>query len=710
MKLSFGETALLASNLEESEDLDFRIGDPGVVIEILRSKLYAHPIRTMIGEYIANAKDANIEAGKPAHEIIIKSPNIYDSEPHFSVRDFGPGLSPSRVVNVFVRYGVSTKRSTEHQVGGFGIGAKSAWAYSDTFIVTSFYRGTKTVYLAHLGHAKEGALSKLSVTETDEPNGVEVKIPVSDFKDIKAFQDATKRAVCLWGVQPTLTGFDDYKHPVPIKIGKTYKIYRSKDLEHMKSHMVVNASGVPYDFDHQLKSVLENRKMLMVLEEPNTSTLQISASREAFANTDHASRLLVSATAEIVAEIKTALGAGNKLEALDKLQRCGMLDLSGTTDFEHAGIPLQYTNQHFYLKDVHIQARNGKAKVERKFQFIFENGTVTTPLYQKTSISECFYYTLKWHGETKLLPPAYVRLTLALSKYVKAGLPLVANTDKGVESLKWFVNQNALMAHTNIDMVDVSTTTPAQKEAIKREAKPPYIVTKYYNHYSLKKIEVLVSKLDKSQTLVVRGTEPEKMFWQLRAMCKTYKLPYELIDVPTIKANKALENHRQITFNKMVEELRLLPIAKIIGIRRSTNDDPSEDFRFFRHIEEGVVAKFKQFLPNFAEAVRMAKEVDNFKQHYSILPLFLKIPWEYNLDEFPLLRHIQLRHLEPPILKELIGYLQYKRNENEKKKAEMFSGKIEKAKKHIDEKWKEAGTPTGFEEQVESKSKEKNAL
>ena len=125
----------LQTNIQ-TKSTSFGIGDVSTVIEILRNRLYSNPIQTLVQEYICNARDAMREAntwGKTP--LVIGVPNAVN--PLFTVRDFGLGLTPDRVEKVFVLYGASTKRDSNNQTGGFGIGAKSAWSYTDSFTVTT---------------------------------------------------------------------------------------------------------------------------------------------------------------------------------------------------------------------------------------------------------------------------------------------------------------------------------------------------------------------------------------------------------------------------------------------------------------------------------------------------------------------------------------------------------------------------------------------
>ena len=113
----------------DGESIPFSIGDSSIIIDIIRKKIYNHPIRTMVQEYLSNAKDACIEVGKDSDAIEVTLPTSLN--PQFCVRDYGVGMSDERVKDVFVRYGISTKRETNKQLGCFGIGAKSGWAYTE---------------------------------------------------------------------------------------------------------------------------------------------------------------------------------------------------------------------------------------------------------------------------------------------------------------------------------------------------------------------------------------------------------------------------------------------------------------------------------------------------------------------------------------------------------------------------------------------------
>ncbi len=102
------------TNSDNQESHEFTIGDVSTIIEILRNRLYSKPIQTLTQEYMCNGRDAHREAerngleGASKRPIQVTLPTELESVIKF--RDFGLGLSKQRVAEVFVKYGVSTKR------------------------------------------------------------------------------------------------------------------------------------------------------------------------------------------------------------------------------------------------------------------------------------------------------------------------------------------------------------------------------------------------------------------------------------------------------------------------------------------------------------------------------------------------------------------------------------------------------------------------
>lgn len=278
----------------ETESKSFGIGDASVVIEILRNRLYENKIQTLVQEYICNARDAMREVGK-GNEFIVTMPTRL--APTFKVRDFGPGISPERMEKVFILYGASTKRGTNNQTGGFGIGAKSAWSYTDSFTVVTIVDGVRRTYVCHTGHNNQGSLDLATTDSTTEPNGTEIQIAVQR-EDLSEFTTAVYRAIYFWDKRPEVKGADGalptltpgYKvsdnietidrNAVPSFIGLDY---------YAKALAVID--GVPYPITEKL---LNKAKKLNEFTETNlrkmailhfgNGLVEVSASRESIAD------------------------------------------------------------------------------------------------------------------------------------------------------------------------------------------------------------------------------------------------------------------------------------------------------------------------------------------------------------------------------------------------------------------------------------------
>ena len=273
------------SNVEPSKALNFGISDVRLVVDIL-SKLYAYPIRTLVQEYICNGRDAMREAGtwnKLPIEITV--PNTLD--PVFKVRDFGVGISPDRMENIFVNYGSSTKRNTNTQTGGFGIGAKSAFSYTDSFTVTSFYNGMRYLYVAHLGD--EGGVNLITKNQTSQPNGVEISIGVKP-KDIPEFKIAIQRCVRFWSEPIKFLGSKDIHQLKHILKLSNMTIY---DCHGNDSRTIYLIDGIEYDlmeeqsgnYWNRKNNTLHNGNSIVALDICNRY-FKIASSRERLENND----------------------------------------------------------------------------------------------------------------------------------------------------------------------------------------------------------------------------------------------------------------------------------------------------------------------------------------------------------------------------------------------------------------------------------------
>lgn len=144
-----------------------------MLFDVLRNKIYSDPIASIIQEIISNARDAHREINK--HQPI----DVSIDYNFFSVRDYGIGISPDRMENIFLKYLATTKKGDDKQTGGFGLGAKTPFAYTDSFEIITIFEGKKYQYLASIGGENaSGDVIQVSSDDTVQPSGTEIKVPL----------------------------------------------------------------------------------------------------------------------------------------------------------------------------------------------------------------------------------------------------------------------------------------------------------------------------------------------------------------------------------------------------------------------------------------------------------------------------------------------------------------------------------------------------
>lgn len=139
--------------------------------------LYSDPALAVIREYSTNAADSHVEAGTTL-PIEISTPNRMS--PYFKVRDYGIGLDDVGIRDTYSKYGASTKRDTDSQVGMLGFGCKSGLTYTDQVLISSWKDGK--AYSAILKRDADGSASIqiVDIRDSSEPTGVEITIMVKD--------------------------------------------------------------------------------------------------------------------------------------------------------------------------------------------------------------------------------------------------------------------------------------------------------------------------------------------------------------------------------------------------------------------------------------------------------------------------------------------------------------------------------------------------
>lgn len=186
-----------------NEGSSFKIAAGAKAFEILSSNLYSNKIKAIVRELSCNALDAHKELGKENVPFLVHLPNHLDRT--FRIRDFGPGISPQDIEEVYKTYFASTKTESNDYVGCLGLGSKTPFSYTDNFSVISYYGGKKYIYFAYKNESGEPETSLISDEETTEPTGLEVQLAVRD-EDFGRFSSEAVSVYQWFDRAPTIEG------------------------------------------------------------------------------------------------------------------------------------------------------------------------------------------------------------------------------------------------------------------------------------------------------------------------------------------------------------------------------------------------------------------------------------------------------------------------------------------------------------------------
>ena len=96
----------------------FKVIQSAEFITVLSSTLYSDQPLAVVREVLFNGWDAHKAKG------ITDTPlRITIDRENLVFRDFGEGIAPDRMTDIYCTYGGSTKKDSSDQTGGFGLGS-----------------------------------------------------------------------------------------------------------------------------------------------------------------------------------------------------------------------------------------------------------------------------------------------------------------------------------------------------------------------------------------------------------------------------------------------------------------------------------------------------------------------------------------------------------------------------------------------------------
>jgi hypothetical protein len=282
------------------------------IFSILRNQLYANKVLAVVREYSTNAYDAHIDA-KVERPIEITLPTSFS--PTFIVRDFGFGLSPDDVHNIFASYGASTKRNTNEQVGMLGLGSKSAFCYVNSFMIISRHNGTEYTYQAYIDETNVGKVALLSTKPTDE-TGLSIHININSAVDYSNFRSNCVSFFKNFNPIPKFLGdtlianqIESARLVNPILEGGNWKMYRREyygegDLSVLMGNVLYPATLD--SLDYETRKYIQNSRSHIILT-ANIGDVKPSASRENLEMDNKTKDFIINSISNIQGDIKNTI-------------------------------------------------------------------------------------------------------------------------------------------------------------------------------------------------------------------------------------------------------------------------------------------------------------------------------------------------------------------------------------------------------------------
>lgn len=328
MQVADNNQLATTATLGTQEAMSFAISDDPAFYQVLSANLYSNPKLAMCRETLCNLWDAHIEAG------ITDKPGLVEiTEDNFLIfRDYGKGIPADLIGMVYGTYGASTKKTDSKQTGGFGLGCKSPFAYTDSFQVTSFNQGVKTIYSVSKSAVETGGrpgIIPIASFPTEE-SGLEVKIPIDHYDRNELVRYI--RYIVLHGEMKILFMNDDAVPGIPallptlgmsmkpgtynVDTGSWYNGYMGNHFAFVRYGNVVYPIPDSSSTEQAIKVLRQFMEILgkgRILIQAAPDTLALAPSRETLTNLkmtdDGITDLVVTLVATMEADIKAKIPA-----------------------------------------------------------------------------------------------------------------------------------------------------------------------------------------------------------------------------------------------------------------------------------------------------------------------------------------------------------------------------------------------------------------
>ena len=163
---------------DTEQDISYGIEFNPFMASLLSDKLYTDKPTACWRELYANAHDES-------DDIKVQLPTYND--PVCVIWDNGSGLDQNELISLFCTYGASNKRDTNSKIGGFGVGSKVLFSYTDTFSASSVKDGVKTGIVCYKDDEGMPTARIIGHEASDEQSGTRIQWATTSY-DAESFR------------------------------------------------------------------------------------------------------------------------------------------------------------------------------------------------------------------------------------------------------------------------------------------------------------------------------------------------------------------------------------------------------------------------------------------------------------------------------------------------------------------------------------------
>ena len=274
---------------QETVKMSLDLDSAQVLMQMLSKNLYSDSIGSTIRECASNALDSHRRVGCEEPIIVSFKRNSQADTYEFAVEDFGIGLDADDVRNIISKYGKSTKRDSNTELGMMGLGFKAPLAYSSSFYFVCRKDFMERKYMMYEGE-DTNSIDLLYEKPTAEPNGVKVIVPV-DYSDRYQFYNKIKEQLAYFdNVYFDVEPMGSYNVPNDFTIYRAEHFQYSQIATNSDMHLCLDNVSYPIDWE---KLGIERIRMKMALRFSLSDGLFPTPNREAIRYTKEAKETIL---------------------------------------------------------------------------------------------------------------------------------------------------------------------------------------------------------------------------------------------------------------------------------------------------------------------------------------------------------------------------------------------------------------------------------